>query len=192
VAALIFPFSVATRGIGQGLITALAGGLLNAGLCAQAGATAARSASWAIDANIVTPRRAVRRAALAELIAWIGRAGTSTVFYYAIGFPLLIGAPVGLLISFILFLATESGMAVFRHYIGLLTASAHGLLPWRAGRFLDWAAAIGLLRVSGTAYQFRHRELFEWLVQEPDSDPRERPAGALAPPVAASTHPGPS
>ena len=33
----------------------------------------------------------------------------------------------------------------------------------RFGAFLDWAHDAGLLRVSGVAYQFRHRQLQEWL-----------------------------
>ena len=33
----------------------------------------------------------------------------------------------------------------------------------RLARFLDWAYAAGLMRVSGTAVQFRHRELQAWL-----------------------------
>jgi hypothetical protein len=42
-------------------------------------------------------------------------------------------------------------------------------MPWPAlarpvgfGAFLDWAAGAGLLRVSGIAYQFRHRQLQDW------------------------------
>ncbi|MFE3205589.1 hypothetical protein [Embleya sp. NPDC059237] len=40
-------------------------------------------------------------------------------------------------------------------------------LPWRLGRFLNWATEAELLRVAGTAYQFRHRELQEWLTRTP-------------------------
>ncbi|MER6833454.1 NACHT domain-containing protein [Streptomyces cellulosae] len=36
-------------------------------------------------------------------------------------------------------------------------------LPWRLGLFLDWCSQAGLVRVAGTAYQFRHRELQEHL-----------------------------
>jgi hypothetical protein len=35
--------------------------------------------------------------------------------------------------------------------------------PPRFGSFLDWAQQAGLLRVSGVAYQFRHRQLQDWL-----------------------------
>ncbi|MFD5411941.1 NACHT domain-containing protein [Streptomyces nojiriensis] len=49
-----------------------------------------------------------------------------------------------------------------RRYLVFLLC-ARGQLPWRLGRFLRWAYGAGLLRVSGSAYQFRHRELQEWL-----------------------------
>ncbi|WP_282790987.1 NACHT domain-containing protein [Streptomyces sp. CC224B] len=39
-------------------------------------------------------------------------------------------------------------------------------LPWRLGRFLAWCYDAGLLRVAGTAYQFRHRELQDHLARQ--------------------------
>ncbi|MFC9856609.1 MULTISPECIES: NACHT domain-containing protein [unclassified Streptomyces] len=38
-------------------------------------------------------------------------------------------------------------------------------LPWRLGRFLDWCCDAGLTRTAGIAYQFRHRELQEFLIR---------------------------
>ncbi|MDT9696710.1 hypothetical protein [Streptomyces sp. P17] len=40
-------------------------------------------------------------------------------------------------------------------------------LPLRLARFLDWSVTAGLMRTSGVAYQFRHREFQEWLVRNP-------------------------
>ncbi len=40
-------------------------------------------------------------------------------------------------------------------------------LPLRLARFLDWCVTAGLMRTSGVAYQFRHREFQEWLVRNP-------------------------
>ncbi|MEU3689606.1 NACHT domain-containing protein [Streptomyces narbonensis] len=40
-------------------------------------------------------------------------------------------------------------------------------LPFRLARFLDWSVSAGLMRTSGVAYQFRHREFQEWLVRHP-------------------------
>lgn len=49
------------------------------------------------------------------------------------------------------------------------------------GRFLEWAYDAGLLRVSGPAYQFRHRELQLWLSDgAPSTDPREGPPAQRA------------
>jgi hypothetical protein len=46
-----------------------------------------------------------------------------------------------------------------RHLTGLIAYRRRNLLPWRLGRFLDWAHAAGILRLAGTAVQFRHRDL---------------------------------
>jgi hypothetical protein len=54
----------------------------------------------------------------------------------------------------------------------VLLLYARRVLPWRLGTFLDWAYQGGLLRISGNAYQFRHRELQEWLADQPGTIPR--------------------
>ncbi|MFD5635768.1 NACHT domain-containing protein [Streptomyces sp. NPDC127077] len=53
-----------------------------------------------------------------------------------------------------------------RYLLALLLAA--GYLPFRLARFLHWAHGAGLLRVSGPAYQFRHREFQEWLIRHPE------------------------
>ncbi|YCK39607.1 NACHT domain-containing protein [Actinomadura sp. ATCC 39365] len=53
-----------------------------------------------------------------------------------------------------------------RRYLGLLLAT-RGRLPWRLGRFLHRCYDAGLLRISGIAYQFRHRELQDYLAAHP-------------------------
>ncbi|WDV55331.1 NACHT domain-containing protein [Streptomyces coeruleorubidus] len=53
-----------------------------------------------------------------------------------------------------------------RRYLIFLCCS-RWRLPWRLGFFLHWAYGAGLLRVSGVAYQFRHRELQDWLAAHP-------------------------
>jgi NACHT domain len=40
-------------------------------------------------------------------------------------------------------------------------------LPWRLGRFLYWCYGAGLVRVAGIGYQFRHRELQDYLARNP-------------------------
>ncbi|MGW2720666.1 NACHT domain-containing protein [Streptomyces sp. NPDC001492] len=53
-----------------------------------------------------------------------------------------------------------------RRYLVFLCC-VRGRLPWRLGTFLNWAYEAGLLRISGVAYQFRHRELQDWLAAHP-------------------------
>ncbi|MET7575318.1 NACHT domain-containing protein [Streptomyces sp. NPDC005492] len=57
-----------------------------------------------------------------------------------------------------------------RRYVAFLICS-RGRLPFRLCRFLEWAVEAGLLRYSGTAYQYRHRELQHWLRQHPNPAP---------------------
>ncbi|GAA3901994.1 hypothetical protein GCM10023084_63110 [Streptomyces lacrimifluminis] len=51
-----------------------------------------------------------------------------------------------------------------RRYLVFLLC-LRGRLPYRLGRFLRWSHKGGLLRTSGGAYQFRHREFQQWLAQ---------------------------
>ncbi|MFH8491299.1 NACHT domain-containing protein [Streptomyces longisporoflavus] len=57
-------------------------------------------------------------------------------------------------------------------YVGLLLRTRRWTrrpLPWRLGRFLTWCYDAGLVRVAGTAYQFRHRELQDHLARSASS-----------------------
>ncbi|MFE6482886.1 NACHT domain-containing protein [Streptomyces sp. NPDC057757] len=55
-----------------------------------------------------------------------------------------------------------------RRYLAFtLCAGSHRLLPLRLLPFLEYAHQVGLLRLSGSAYQFRHRELQLWLARSP-------------------------
>lgn len=60
-----------------------------------------------------------------------------------------------------------SGLSAARRYLVFLLCSRRHL-PFRLGRFLDWACTAGLMRYSGPAYQFRHAELQHWLATQPD------------------------
>jgi hypothetical protein len=57
-------------------------------------------------------------------------------------------------------------IGLIRRYLVFLMC-ARGKLPWRLGAFLDWCCSAGMMRLSGTAYQFRHRELQQWLGDRP-------------------------
>lgn len=52
-----------------------------------------------------------------------------------------------------------------RYAVSVWVHARHGRLPRGLGPFLDWAYDAGLLRLSGVAFQFRHREFQEWLTQ---------------------------
>ncbi|WP_179851046.1 NACHT domain-containing protein [Streptomyces sp. TLI_55] len=55
-----------------------------------------------------------------------------------------------------------------REWVGYLVHRlANPRLGPRLPTFLDWCVTAGLLRTSGIAYQFRHREFQEWLVRHP-------------------------
>ncbi|SFY47704.1 NACHT domain-containing protein [Streptomyces sp. F-1] len=55
---------------------------------------------------------------------------------------------------------------LYQLHLAFVLASRR-LLPLRLGSFLDWATGLGLLRLAGPAYQFRHRELQAWLAANP-------------------------
>ncbi|MFD5518733.1 NACHT domain-containing protein [Streptomyces sp. NPDC127066] len=59
-----------------------------------------------------------------------------------------------------------AGLAGLR-YVALLMCT-RGRLPTGLGRFLWWCHQSGLVRVAGVAYQFRHRELQEFLARTPE------------------------
>jgi hypothetical protein len=55
---------------------------------------------------------------------------------------------------------------IARRYL-VFSLCSRGRLPFRLSEFLDWACDAGMMRVSGAAYQFRHRELQQWLACRP-------------------------
>jgi hypothetical protein len=87
---------------------------------------------------------------LGALIAQYMRSGLG----FAYG-PLLIALP-----AFVV--AAKAG----RRY-ALFKLMAGRRLPAGLGAFLDWCVEAGIMRVEGFAYQFRHRELQEWLADRP-------------------------
>ncbi len=50
-----------------------------------------------------------------------------------------------------------------RYHVNVVVMAVRQQGPLRFSAFLDWAYRAGLLRVSGIAYQFRHRQLQDWL-----------------------------
>ncbi|MEL5954114.1 NACHT domain-containing protein [Streptomyces sp. CLV115] len=71
----------------------------------------------------------------------------------------------GIIVALVVGFASGLGRSARRYTLFLLYS--RGKLPFRLGVFLDWAVAAGLLRYNGPSYQFRHRELQQWLSQHP-------------------------
>ncbi|MGW7074676.1 hypothetical protein [Streptomyces sp. NPDC054866] len=123
------------------------------------------------------PRRVLRGDLFSGLLV-------AVVFGLVVG----IGAGVAMGVSFGVPLGAVSLLAVilvanaWTRYVVLLLC-AWRFLPWRLGTFLDWAYRGGLLRISGNAYQFRHRELQEWLARraQPPSAPSTDASSAQQP-----------
>jgi hypothetical protein len=84
-------------------------------------------------------------------------AGLPTGLAFGVTFGLTGGVAFGLCTAF----------CAGRRYLVFLCVCRGRLLPWRLGAFLHWSYGAGLLRISGIAYQFRHRELQDWLTANP-------------------------
>jgi hypothetical protein len=61
--------------------------------------------------------------------------------------------------------ALSEGTMGLRYVTLLLCARSKGrrYLPWRLGHFLHWCYGAGLVRIAGLGYQFRHKELQDYL-----------------------------
>ncbi|MFF2135913.1 NACHT domain-containing protein [Streptomyces sp. NPDC058193] len=73
---------------------------------------------------------------------------------------------VGLTAGAIIFILPVGGGAASLRYLAFLLHTRRRL-PWRLGHFLDTCYELGILRVSGMAWQFRHRELQNHLAARP-------------------------
>lgn len=97
----------------------------------------------------------------------------------AVGFAA--GLKIGLAAGIVAGLACEVIMVAIcgltpMRYIGFLLCTRRWNdhpLPWRLGRFMHWSYQSGLMRIAGISYQFRHRELQDYLARnpEPPADP---------------------
>lgn len=74
-------------------------------------------------------------------------------------FGLFIGAAIGVVIAWTIAPASIYYLAML---LGTRRWSRHPL-PWELGDFLEWSCERGLLRSAGVAYQFRHREIQDFL-----------------------------
>ncbi|MFF0445351.1 hypothetical protein ACFYT4_02840 [Streptomyces sp. NPDC004609] len=83
--------------------------------------------------------------------------------------PMVLGGVFGLAaVAFALAIGRSGAVTV--RYLAFLICT-RGLLPWRLSRFLYVCYRLGLLRVAGIGYQFRHRELQQHLAARPMAPP---------------------
>jgi hypothetical protein len=63
-----------------------------------------------------------------------------------------------------------------RYLFAAMLLTRRGDLPRRPAMFMDWAYQAGLMRLSGIAVQFRHREFQTWLATrgQPENSPQPR------------------
>jgi hypothetical protein len=98
--------------------------------------------------------------------------GLTTALGVGLGIGVTVGLTFGLGIGVTIGLTL--GLAAWIPYlIGCWLAQRKGTLPRRVGHFLDWAYRANLLRMSGTAAQFRHRELQAWLTSPIEDRPAQ-------------------
>ncbi len=84
---------------------------------------------------------------------------------------LLGGLVAGLVFGLAAGLGSALALASTTFHLAVGLRAAQRRLPWRIMGFLDDAYRLGLLRVVGPVYQFRHAELQDYL-----APPRQSPA----------------
>jgi hypothetical protein len=124
-------------------------------------------AAWLVAASRDT---APRRVGPRDIIREDGRYGFMIGLASGVVFGLLYGIQFGLYYGLIgvfvgITFVFAFGSAWTRYQISTVIQAIRRRGPVRFGEFLDWAQSAGLLRVSGVAYQFRHRLLQDWLMR---------------------------
>ena len=149
---------------------ALTAGVAGAFVLAVALGTAFKVAAggWSKDAELAHPREALHRNPLIGVA--FGLTGAVAAFLVFVLNQGVLASLACALIGGVTFGLAFGAIAWSRTMIGLIVAAARGLLPLRLWTFLDWACEARLLRVSGATYQFRHRELQEFLTS-PEGSP---------------------
>lgn len=153
--------ALALFGFPAGVRTALATGI-GFGTLAQFGGE-----SWSPEADLTAPHDGLRRERRSSMLAGLV-AGLSAACVASFAPAPLGGLRTGL--SFGLVVGTATGLASgalwIRYAVGVWCAKMRERLPLPLESFMKWACDSGLLRTAGTAYQFRHRQLQDWLVQK--------------------------
>lgn len=158
-------------GLVYGLVIGLAAGFvygLAAGLAfALTSASRLGEDRWLPDASLASPMSALGQESAYALMLGLA-IGLAIGLAFALESRLLHGPnalAVGLVAGFTaaLIFGLRAWISSGRYMIGRAASTAQRRLPLRLRSFLTWACESGLLRVSGATYQFRHRELQDWL-----------------------------
>jgi hypothetical protein len=151
--------------------------LLLGGLVASAIAALFLRAPTSGEVDVRSARLALRDDLYASLGVTIAVAAPVFVFL-GLGIAAVFGVPdVSIAGSFVA--ATLFGLGFgligrrtwYRYRVGHALAVAKGDLPPRLLSFMDWAVDAGLLRASGSSYQFRHLQLQNWVLHHAESAP---------------------
>ncbi|WP_280458988.1 NACHT domain-containing protein [Nocardia carnea] len=182
------------HGLLTGLLTGLMAGLLIAsmvGAVVGLQVDARESLALVIDEKriIRDDIQAATVATIASLLVSVIAGGLSAGLYAGVIFALVadpltglkVGFQAGLKIGFLVWLSfgllvgLVVGLAAERFYLATLVFRFTKAMPSHPAVFLDWARRSGLLRVNGTAYQFRHDTYQQW-IQQPHSNELSPPA----------------
>jgi hypothetical protein len=85
-----------------------------------------------------------------------------------------LGMPMNLVLGLALGLIAGLSLgsrAFVRYAVAISVEALAGRLPWSLTRFMSWAHRAGLLRVYGTAYQFRHEDFKNWISKQTAARP---------------------
>ena len=141
-----------------GLLIALPPGL-------AAGLVLGLTGSFSLATEPTTIMRQNIAYGLAIVLAGGLAVGLAVGLAFGLAAGLAVGLPTGLAVGLVAGLV--AGLEIWiRYLIGCWLGQRNGILPRRVGEFLDWAYRASLLRMSGTAAQFRHRELQTWLISQ--------------------------
>ncbi|WP_330358363.1 hypothetical protein [Streptomyces chartreusis] len=165
----------ALAGLAVGLAASVGGRLSLLGLAGAAVAVVAIVPAIVVSDVLedVSPEAALPRTALREDIVFSLLGGLAVALGAGTGLGLGFGRAIGGVLGLAAGLAVGLSTSGARRYLVFLTC-ARTYLPFRLARFLDWACTNGLMRYSGPVYQFRHRELQQWLAARPSPITRQQ------------------
>jgi hypothetical protein len=128
---------------------------------------------WSKDVELAHPREALHRNPVIGVA--FGLTGGVAAFLVFVLNQGIVASVACALVGGVTFGLAFGAIAWCRTMIGLVVAAVRGLLPLRLWTFLDWACEARLLRISGATYQFRHRELQDFLTPAEDDAGSPRP-----------------